>query len=86
MTHDFVSSITDGVHTVNSTLTVRVTDVIDETPLLETFVPGYITEEMPVGTEVTGLYHVTDLDRGDSLTFTLTGNFTLTCNPRYLGI
>ncbi|XP_046559783.1 protocadherin Fat 4-like [Haliotis rubra] len=66
-------SISDGVHSANQTLVVRVTDVIDETPNVVTFTPVFVTEELPVGTPVDGLYHMTDLDTGDSWTFTLQG-------------
>ncbi|XP_067654493.1 protocadherin Fat 4-like [Haliotis asinina] len=72
--HSLVISISDGVHTANQTLVVRVTDVIDEPPIVVTFTPVFVTEELPVETAVDGLFHMTDLDKDDSWTFTLQGS------------
>ncbi|XP_071104749.1 protocadherin Fat 4-like [Haliotis cracherodii] len=72
--HTIVVGISDGTNKINRTLVIKVTDVIDETPSIVTLTPVDVTEELPVGTKVGGLFLLTDLDRGDSHTFTLTGD------------
>ncbi len=67
-------SVTDVVGEVNTTLTVRIIDVIDEVPRL-IVTPVTVPEELPVGTAIDGGFMVVDQDRNDSQHFFLAGRF-----------
>ncbi|XP_046551576.1 cadherin-23-like [Haliotis rubra] len=67
-------SMRDGVYSVNETLVLNVTDVIDEPPNIETLAPVLVVEELPVGTVIGGVVRVTDQDKGDALKYSLSGN------------
>ncbi|XP_067654356.1 protocadherin Fat 4-like [Haliotis asinina] len=67
-------SMSDGDFSVNESLLLNVSDVIDEPPNIETLAPVLIVEELPVGTVIGGVVRVTDLDKGDVLKYSLSGN------------
>ncbi len=66
-------SMTDGRNTVQTTMTLRVVDVVDETPIITLSGTSSIQEELPIGSVISGLYSVRDADKGDNLTYSING-------------
>ncbi|XP_076445655.1 protocadherin-9-like [Babylonia areolata] len=64
----------DGKHNVTAAFTLRVADVIDEDPVVTSGAVTSLPEELAVGTEVAGLFSVSDRDAGDTLTYSLEGS------------
>ncbi|XP_041365610.1 protocadherin Fat 4-like [Gigantopelta aegis] len=71
--YTIVISMTDGTFTENVTLSIAVTDVNDESPVLHVYDLLTVPEELPVGS-VTGMsFYATDADKDDVLVYTLSG-------------
>ncbi|XP_046369174.2 protocadherin Fat 4-like isoform X2 [Haliotis rufescens] len=70
--YDIIMSMSDGQNTQQARMTVRVTDVVDETPVITLSGTLYIPEEMAVGSVVNNLFDVDDPDKGDTLTYAIT--------------
>ncbi|ESO95796.1 hypothetical protein LOTGIDRAFT_160343 [Lottia gigantea] len=66
-------SITDGLNKVLVCLSLIIVDVIDEPPSLFVADNFELEEELAIGTELSGLYNVTDADDADTLEFVLEG-------------
>ncbi|KAL8568821.1 hypothetical protein ACOMHN_035584 [Nucella lapillus] len=64
----------DGRNNVTTTFTIRVTDVIDETPIVTSGSVTSVREELALGTEIAGIFSVHDQDEGDILTYSLEGS------------
>ncbi|XP_046559784.1 protocadherin Fat 4-like [Haliotis rubra] len=72
--HTIVISASDGLHDVNVTLTINVTDVNDNSPEVTLHSSVSIPEELPVGTVIGGVYDVIDKDDDDSFSFAVSGS------------
>ncbi|XP_048242201.1 cadherin-23-like [Haliotis rufescens] len=72
--HTVLISASDGVHDVNVTLTINVTDVNDNSPEVALHSSVSIPEELPVGTVIGGVYDATDKDDGDTFSYTISGS------------
>ncbi|XP_046562252.1 protocadherin-like wing polarity protein stan [Haliotis rubra] len=73
-TYRLLISMSDGRNTQQARMTVRVTNVVDETPVITLSGTLSITEEMAVGSVVGNLYTVDDKDEGDTLTYAISGS------------
>ncbi|XP_067685337.1 protocadherin Fat 4-like [Haliotis asinina] len=68
------ASASDGENDVPFVVHVSIEDLYDEVPVITVSEMTEIREEMPVGSVISGIFNVKDNDRGDNLTYTLTGN------------
>ncbi|XP_041365606.1 cadherin-23-like [Gigantopelta aegis] len=71
--YTIVISMTDGSFTENVTLSIAVTDVNDESPVLHVYDPLTVPEELPVGSVTGTSFYATDADKDDVLVYTLSG-------------
>ena len=55
-------------------MSIAVTDVNDERPLLHVYNPLTIPEELPIGTVTGTAFYASDADRDDALVYTMNGN------------
>ncbi len=69
----FFFRATDGLYEVNVTMTIQVTDEIDESPVITAYSTIILPEEIPVGTRVSWAVNVTDDDKDDVLQYSMTG-------------
>ena len=69
-------SATDGESTTESSLLVRVTNVMDEPPLIRVGEQTSLVEALPPGMTVGGLFTASDADEGDTLNYTLQGKYS----------
>ncbi|XP_046562254.1 protocadherin Fat 3-like [Haliotis rubra] len=88
--YDITISMSDGRNTQQAMMTVRVTNVVDETPVITLSGTLSIPEEMAVGSVVSNLFTVDDKDDGDTLTYAISGtnsaHFTIDANSGVLTI
>ncbi|XP_046564845.1 cadherin-23-like [Haliotis rubra] len=68
-----IINATDGKFQTEVTLQIDLTDVIDEAPVITMATTSSVSEEQTIGTGVDGGYIVTDADKQDALSYTLTG-------------
>ncbi|XP_071116137.1 protocadherin Fat 4-like [Haliotis cracherodii] len=64
----------DGVHTTDHFVTIEVTDVSDEPPVLSVYVGVTVAEELPPGVIIGDVFSVTDPDTTDTFTYSLSGS------------
>ncbi|XP_071099323.1 cadherin-related tumor suppressor-like [Haliotis cracherodii] len=72
-TYRLLISMSDGRNTEQAMMTVQVTDVVDETPVITLSGTLAIPEEMAVDS-VVNLYTVDDPDEGDTLKYAISGS------------
>ncbi|XP_048242197.1 protocadherin Fat 4-like isoform X2 [Haliotis rufescens] len=63
----------DGLHAVTEALTVTVEPANDVNPSISVSADRRMYEGLPIGTIVAGIFQVSDIDEGDTLTFSLSG-------------
>ena len=66
--------MTDGKFTENVTLSIAVTNVNDEPPVLHVYESLTLPEELLVGTVTRTAFYATDADKNDHLVYSLSGN------------
>ncbi|XP_048242499.1 cadherin-23-like [Haliotis rufescens] len=71
--YTFILRVNDGLHEVDVPVSINVSNVIDETPVLTVNTPIILFEEQPVDTPLGGVYVVTDRDEDDTFTYSLEG-------------
>ncbi|XP_067656147.1 protocadherin Fat 4-like [Haliotis asinina] len=64
----------DGVHTTDHFVTIQVTDVNDEPPVLSVYGGLTVPEELPVGVIIGDVFSVTDPDTNETFTFSISGS------------
>ena len=67
----------NAITTSYVTVVVTVNDVIDEPPIIELSPELKLSEELPVGSIVAGLFTVKDNDKNDTLIYSLSGKICL---------
>ncbi|XP_041349470.1 protocadherin Fat 4-like [Gigantopelta aegis] len=72
--HVLTISVKSGKHSTSGSMVLYITDVNDEVPVISLEENLTLAEEIPIGTHIAGLFQVVDSDKGDNLTYSLTGN------------
>ncbi|XP_046583144.1 protocadherin Fat 4-like [Haliotis rubra] len=64
----------DGVHTTDHFVTIQVTDVSDEPPVLSVYAGVTVSEELPLGVIIGDVFSVTDPDTTETFTYSISGS------------
>ena len=66
-------SVTSGKFSTLGSMVLYILDINDEVPVISMEENITLMEEIPTGTPIAGLFQVADSDKGDNLTYSLTG-------------